>query len=131
GLSAAAAALLLAACGNGGSAVETRDRAETAADAAVDAVSAPAPDAAPEDEAARGRPVWAPNRSNTGEENARLRFQRNGADFEAETVDDYVAQVHAFIGDPPEGTETVRRANGDTLYYHPESNTFAVATRDG
>jgi len=35
------------------------------------------------------------------------------------------------VTSPPRGTETARRQNGDTLYYHAASNTFAVATADG
>ena len=47
------------------------------------------------------------------------------------SVDAYVRQAHAFITNPPAGTETARRRNGDTLFYHAASNTFAVATSDG
>ena len=40
-------------------------------------------------------------------------------------------KAHAFIANPPPGTETVRRANGDTLFYQASTNTFLVATSDG
>lgn len=134
-------ALILVGCGNGGSAVQTRDRssetqavadlgsapsgqADSASDAATDA-------SAPPSEAQRGRAVWSSTRNRTAEEGAQRSFERNGADFGATTVDAYVRAVHAFIANPPPGTETVRRRNGDTLYYNAASNTFAVATRDG
>lgn len=131
---AALVAAWAAACGNGGSAVETRDRdgeveaasggeAAAAADRATDA-SAPA-------EAERGRPIWSETRSRSAEEGARRAFERNGAAFGAADVDAYVRAAHAFIASPPAGTETAERANGDTLYYHAASNTFAVATREG
>lgn len=133
---AVAALVLTGGCGNGGSAVETRDReaevqsisgaegAATAADGGSDA-SAGAP------EAERGRPVWSEARNRTPEEGAQRSFERNGEDFGAASVDAYIQQAHAFIADPPAGTETVQRRNGDTLYYHAATNTFAVATRDG
>ena len=133
---AVAALVLTGGCGNGGSAVETRDReaevqaaaatggAPSAADAGSDA-SAGAP------EAERGRPVWSEARNRTPEEGAQRSFERNGEDFGAASVDAYIQQAHAFIANPPAGTETVQRRNGDTLYYHAPSNTFAVATRDG
>ena len=131
----AAAAALLVACGNGGSAVETRERGAedaaataAAADAGVDA-SASSPGATREAE--RGAPVWSSTRRYTAEENAQRAFDRNGEAFGAASVDAYVRQAHAFITNPPAGTETARRRNGDTLFYHAASNTFAVATSDG
>lgn len=133
---AALTALVLASgCGNGGSAVETRDR-EADVQAAVTAEAPAAADAASEAsatamEAERGRPVWSEARNRTAEEGAQRSFDRNGADFGAASVEAYVQQAHAFIANPPAGTETARRRNGDTLYYHAPSNTFVVATRDG
>lgn len=132
-----AALVLTSGCGNGGSAVETRDReadaeiqaagpgsAASAADGGTDA-------SATASEAERGRSVWSEARNRTPEEGAQRAFERNGEDFGAATVEAYIEQAHAFIADPPAGTETIRRRNGDTLYYHAASNTFAVATRDG
>lgn len=131
----AAVAALLAACGNGGSAVETRDRegeAQTVADAGA-APAASAEDGASDAsaEAERGRPVWSEARGRTAEEGAQRSFERNGEAFGAATVDAFVDQAHAFVSNPPPGTETARRSNGDTLFYHAASNTFAVATSEG
>lgn len=39
--------------------------------------------------------------------------------------------VRDFVREPPSGALTKTRKNGDTLYYHPDSNTFAVKTKDG
>lgn len=123
-----AAGLGLGACDNGQSAVETRDRAESAEDAAAPAaatvVEAPP---APSVEKAR----WTSNRQNTTDQNIQRLYERNGAAFGAATAEAYVAHAHAFIANPPAGTETVRRANGDTLYYQASSNTFLVANLDG
>ena len=125
-------ALALAGCGNGGSAVETRDRetqplASPAAASAADAGS----DASSPVEAERGSVVWQAARGSDAESTAEVRFERNGSDFGAESADDYVDQVHAFITNPPPGTQRAQRRNGDTLFYDPASNTFAVVTRDG
>ena len=133
---AVAALVLTAGCGNGGSAVETRDREAEVQAAAASGGAPSAPDAGSDassgaPEAERGRPVWSEARNRTAEEGAQRSFERNGEDFNASTVDAYIQQAHAFIADPPAGTETVQRRNGDTLYYHAPSNTFAVATRDG
>lgn len=127
---AAGAALLAAGCDNGPPAVETRDRSgdSVALTAAVEA----APGAPPQRlERRASRPRWSSTSRYTAEQNAERAFQRNGAAFGAASVDDYVAQAHAFIQAPPAGTRTLRRRNGDTLYYHEASNTFAVATADG
>jgi len=78
-----------------------------------------------------GKPMWAANRTRTAEENAQRGFERYGADFAAADVDDYVRKTHAFVGHPPSGAETLRRANGDTLIYDPKDNVFAVVTKDG
>ena len=36
-----------------------------------------------------------------------------------------------FFANPPKGTLFKLRDNGDHLYYHPNSNTFGVTTKDG
>lgn len=120
------AGMALNACDNGQSAVETRDRAET-----PQGVSTPVAASAETIAAPAEKPRWTSNRNNTAEENIQRHFARNGADFGAQTPDAYVAHAHAFIANPPAGTETVRRNNGDTLYYQASSNTFLVANAQG
>lgn len=78
-----------------------------------------------------GKPYWAANRTRTAEENAQRSFENNGKAFEAKSADDYVAKVHAFVSDPPKGSETLKRANGDLLIYDPKDNVFAVVSREG
>lgn len=78
-----------------------------------------------------GKPMWSANRRFTAEQNARRQFERDGADFGAKSVDDFVSKAHDFVSDPPKGSATIKRRNGDTLIYDPAGNTFAVATRDG
>jgi len=125
-----AAALALAGCGNGGSAVETRDRAAEGAEAALTAAPAAARGAAsgPLEEA---RPVLTANRRETVDAKIARLFERNGADFGAATPQDYLRKIEAFTTRPPAGTDRVERPNGDVLLYQASTNTFAVVSRDG
>lgn len=124
-----AALLGLAGCGNGGSAVETRDRAGGDAEATLTAAAAPAGGgaAAPE----QIRPALTANRRETVDAKINRLFERNGADFGAATAEAYLARIEAFTARPPAGTERVERANGDVLLYQASTNTFAVVSRDG
>ncbi|MFN3669650.1 MAG: S-type pyocin family protein [Brevundimonas sp.] len=124
------AALAAAGCGNGGSAVETRERgaeAETATLIAAGGAAAVSGGAAAEPE----RPALTANRRETVDAKIARLFERNGADFGAATAEDYLAKVEAFTGRPPTGTERVERPNGDVLLYQASTNTFAVVSRDG
>ena len=78
-----------------------------------------------------GKPVWAPSKRNSAEEGAQRAFERNGEAFGAHSLDQYVSKAHAFVGHPPKGTLTLTRKNGDTLFYDPKANVFAVASKDG
>jgi pyocin large subunit-like protein len=143
-----AAILALSACGRGPAAIPARDH--DASLSAAPAVAAPGTSSG-EDRADpdlrvattredprdaqiplfHGRPMWAANRRHTAEENARYQFARDGADFGARDVDDFVAKAHAFVDRPPHGTLTLTRDNGDRLLYDPATNVFAVVSRDG
>ena len=78
-----------------------------------------------------GKPMWAPSRRNSAEDGAQRAFERNGEAFGAHSMDQYVSRAHAFVGHPPKGTLTLTRKNGDTLFYDPKGNVFAVASKDG
>lgn len=78
-----------------------------------------------------GKPMWSDNRRHSAEENADYHFHRDGPDFGASSVKDYVAKAHQFIEHPPGDVETVSRSNGDKLFYDPKTNTFAVERKDG
>jgi pyocin large subunit-like protein len=131
-----AALAALAACDNGPSAVAPQQAAGTQ----MARAEAPAltPDGTRrEDHRADpvplldGKPMWAPSRRASAEDSARRSFERNGTDFGARDVDDFVRKAHAFVERPPKGVETLKRANGDTLYYDARANIFAVADKDG
>lgn len=72
-------------------------------------------------------PDWA-----GGEANARHHWEKHGGQFpQFATEWAYINGVHRFLMHPPAGTQTKHRDNGDTLYYDPASNTFAVQAADG
>lgn len=134
---ATGAALALAACDNGPSAV-----AETQA-AGTQMAVAPA-DRSPAASAASGvdhrndpvklvdgKPMWSASRRYSAEQNAERAFARNGEAFGAATLDDFVKKAHAFVDAPPKGTLTYTRTNGDRLFYDPKGNVFAVASKAG
>ena len=79
----------------------------------------------------QGKPMWAANRRHTADENAQYHFERDGADFGASSVDDYVAKAHAFVDKPPKDVVTLVRSNGDKLMYDAKGNVFAVVSREG
>lgn len=130
------ATVLLAGCDNGPSAVRAR------ADAGAPTATASAADARREAGASvdhrkdavrlvAGKPMWSPSRRYSAEENAERAFERNGEAFGARSLDQFVKQAHDFVDHPPAGTLTLTRANGDTLFYDPKGNVFAVANKDG
>lgn len=122
------ALLGLAACDNGPSAVQTRDRSPAATPQPLAAMPSEADTTAPPPEA---KPPITGNRRETVSDKTQRLYERNGADFGAKSPADYIAKVQAFADHPPAGADSVKRPNGDTLYYHAASNTFAVVARDG
>jgi len=129
-LVAAAAVAVLAGCGNGDSAVETRDRSAEAPQALLTSGAAPET-AASTTTPAEAAPALTANRRETVDAKTARLFERNGADFDAPTPEAYLAKVRAFTQAPPSGTERVERPNGDVLLYQASTNTFAVVSRDG
>lgn len=120
----------LAACGNGGTAVETRERTDGQAPAVQTADSTPAAGtqaAAPEGE----KTAVTANRRETVDAKIQRLYARNGAAFGARSAEDYLARLTAFTAHPPRDADTVKRPNGDTLIYQASTNTFAVVARDG
>lgn len=124
--------LVLAGCDNGGSAVETRRRgaAEPAGliAAAPDASEGRQVDALLDETA---KPAVTANRRETADAKVQRLYERNGAAFGAKSADDYLQKLRAFTEDTPRGTETVKRPNGDVLFYQASTNTFAVVDRNG
>jgi pyocin large subunit-like protein len=143
---AGAAALALAACDNGPSAVAQKQAAGTqmATNAGPQSyaggsyASGPPSEDAPQVDHRRepvklvdGKPMWSASRKYSASENAQRAFDRNGAAFGARDIDTFVGKAHAFVEHPPKGTLTMTRKNGDTLFYDPKGNVFAVASKEG
>jgi pyocin large subunit-like protein len=139
--------LALAAC-DGGSAAPARDHAASADVRAASTGGGYGPSTASADRGryggapaedprrepvrlVHGKPMWAANRRHSADENAEYQFNRDGADFGAKSVDDFVTKVHAFVDHPPADAATLERRNGDKLIYEAKTNVFAVVTRDG
>jgi len=138
----AGAALLLAGCDNGPSAVAPKQAAGTqmAASDANDAGSDASfrSDSGPREDHRRdpvpevdGKPMWSASRKFSAQQNAQRAFDRNGRDFGADNVDAFVRKAHGFVSNPPKGTLTMTRNNGDKLFYDPKGNVFAVASKAG
>lgn len=141
---AAAGLMSLGACSREADRAARADAGSTASETTVAAVRSDDSAARGTDTAARtrvsdadvkksddGKPEWASNRTRSGEENAQKQFERDGQDFGAANVADYVRKAHAFVDSPPKDVQTVSRRNGDVLYYDPKANVFAVADREG
>lgn len=76
-------------------------------------------------------PLWSKNRKYSADENAHYHFEKHGPEFSAKSYPEYLATVHGFIHSPPAGTQTLKRSNGDTLFYDSKANVFAVMTKAG
>ena len=124
------ALLVLAGCDRGGSAVQTRERT-TAEPVALISAAAPEGEFEAVETAPEAKPPVTANRRETADAKVQRLYERNGAAFGAKSADDYLTQVRAFTDKAPRGTETVKRSNGDTLYYQASTNTFAVVDRNG
>lgn len=118
----------LVACGEP-SAVETRDRAASAAETLVGG-DAEAADVSAVDAPVEKAAVTA-NRSESANDKVTRLYERNGSAFGAKSAEEYADKIEAFTRRPPKDAETVKRANGDTLIYQASTNTFAVVARNG
>ncbi|MDO9246344.1 MAG: hypothetical protein Q7U11_07700 [Phenylobacterium sp.] len=135
-LSAGAALVLLAACERPSAVASKASESSTPAasasdngrDASTNVRAERRDEAVPQVD---GKPMWSASRQGTAQENAAKSFERNGEDFGARDLDAFVKKAHAFVDHPPAGTQTLKRSNGDTLFYDPKGNVFAVANKDG
>ena len=131
GAVASVALLGLAACGNGASAVETRDRAADVTEATLTAATGASSAEAATAERSGDKTVLTANRRETVDAKIQRLYERNGSDFGATSPEDFLAKVTAFTSRPPSGVETATRPNGDTLLYQASTNTFAVVAKNG
>lgn len=80
-----------------------------------------------------GKPIWTPGKLGDSVQNAFEHWRRHGSEFpEFVNSKQYVEGTWDFITNPPAGTLTkTRPTNGDVLFYHPDTNTFAVQSGAG
>jgi len=65
-------------------------------------------------------------------ENAEEHWQKHGGEFPGlHSEQDYVRAANAFVHRPPSDVEIKHDARGDTLFYEPSSDTFAVMDAQG
>ncbi|MEM5370067.1 hypothetical protein V4C53_29070 [Paraburkholderia azotifigens] len=85
------------------------------------------------DDANSGSRIFSsPTKSKTPVENAYDHSVKHGGEFpDYQNSVQYVQATQDFVNNPPAGTLIKTRPNGDTLYYDPSSDTFAVKTKDG
>ncbi len=76
-------------------------------------------------------PLWSAG-AETPARNVVEHFVRHADEFEGlDTPLDYASAAHRFLHDPPAGTLSLVRENGDIVRYHPDSESFGILTRDG
>ncbi|WP_341873621.1 VENN motif pre-toxin domain-containing protein [Enterobacter cancerogenus] len=76
--------------------------------------------------------IWTETKKTEPVGNAYGHWTKHGKEFpEYQNAKQYVDASHNFVTNPPAGTLTTTRKNGDTIYYNPSSNTFAVKNAEG
>ncbi|ASG19235.1 hemagglutinin repeat-containing protein [Salmonella enterica] len=76
--------------------------------------------------------IWTETKKKEPVPNAYMHWDKHKTEFpEYQNSKQYVDAAHNFVTNPPVGTLTKTRKNGDTIYYNPSSNTFAVKNADG
>ena len=64
--------------------------------------------------------------------NLERHWEKHGTEFpEYHSAQEYGDGALRFFQNPPQGTLTKVRPNGEKLYYHPPSNTFGATAPDG
>jgi len=76
--------------------------------------------------------IWTETKKTDPVSNAYGHWDKHKKEFpEFQNSKQYVDATHNFISNPPKGTLIKPRPNGDTMYYNPSTNTFAVKNADG
>lgn len=76
--------------------------------------------------------IWSTNKLLDSIKNAYSHYLQHGAEFpELKNAKEYVEAAHKFVTNPPAGTLTKVRPNGEKLFYNSESNIFVATTKTG
>lgn len=77
-------------------------------------------------------PEWTAGKPRDMAMNAAEHWAKHGAEFpEIRSLNEYVVAASSFAKNPPPGTLTYKRKNGDTVLYDPKRNTYLVRRADG
>ncbi|MGE4802900.1 hemagglutinin repeat-containing protein, partial [Yersinia hibernica] len=75
--------------------------------------------------------IWSETKKNDPVSNAYGHWDKHKQEFpELQNSKQYVEAAHDFVNNPPPGTLVKVRPNGETVYYNPATNTFAVKRTD-
>jgi RHS repeat-associated protein len=78
------------------------------------------------------RSIWSSTNKLSAVRNAFAHWLKHGRKFpHLQNAKQYVDEALEFVTNPPAGTLSKLRANGDTVLYNPATNTFAVTTAAG
>ncbi|MGB8664170.1 MAG: hypothetical protein WCD24_05305 [Serratia inhibens] len=76
--------------------------------------------------------IWTATKKADPVANAYGHWDKHKKEFpEYQNAKQYVDATHNFVSNPPPGTMIKTRPNGETVYYNPTTNTFAVKRTDG
>ncbi len=76
--------------------------------------------------------VWTKGPKFNGVENAFSHWKKHGKTFpELNNAKEYVEKAKSFFTNPPSGTISKMRPNGEQLLYNPKTNIFGVKTKNG
>jgi pyocin large subunit-like protein len=82
-------------------------------------------------QAATRRSIWTATKSKSSVQNAYRHFEDHGTEVGAQNAVDYVKKAEDFLHNPPAGTLTKVRNNGDVIRYDPSTNNFGVMDAKG
>ncbi len=77
-------------------------------------------------------PRWSETKAKSATENAQAHWEKHRTEFpEYKNSQEYVQGAGDFASNPPPGTLTKVRPNGDTMLYQSSTNTFVVRAANG
>ncbi|EPE4188312.1 hemagglutinin repeat-containing protein [Yersinia enterocolitica] len=80
---------------------------------------------------AKDTQIWSETKKKAPVPNAYGHWDKHKREFpEFQNSKQYVEAAHSFVNNPPPGTLVKVRPNGETVYYNPATNTFAVKRVD-
>ena len=76
--------------------------------------------------------TWSQGKPRDFNQNLTIHWNKHKSEFpELRFQNDYYRFARDFVENPPTGTLTKTRSNGDVLFYQPSTNTFAIKDKNG